>query len=119
DKVGAVLLPQLEELLAPELLVDLPGQAVALVHHARPASPAALLDFARRVIDSAPGPLPKGQNRARTAEIPGWTLVPSFRLFCGSARAGCRFASRVLARQQGHAGQLGMPPEQRERVKGQ
>jgi hypothetical protein len=45
DEVGAVLLPQLEELLAPELLVDLPGQAVALVHHARPASPAALLEL--------------------------------------------------------------------------
>ena len=38
DDEGAVLLPQLEELLAPQLLVDFPGQAVSLVHDARPAS---------------------------------------------------------------------------------
>ena len=31
--VGAVSLPELEQLLAPQLLVDLPGQAVSLVDH--------------------------------------------------------------------------------------
>ena len=56
DDVGAVLLPQLEELLAPQLLVDLPGQAVSLVRHARPASLACVVDLLAR-IDSAPGPL--------------------------------------------------------------
>src|SRR5262249_60983722 len=34
DQVGAVSLPQLEQLLTSQLLIDLPGQAVALVRHA-------------------------------------------------------------------------------------
>src|SRR5204862_6308871 len=65
DNVGAVSLPQLEELLAPQLLVDLPGQAVSLVHHARPASPPAQPDLRAA---SKIAPRPPGEKCATVRE---------------------------------------------------